>query len=168
MSGEDRCRSAPPRVRGTWNAPTTTDPPTREDPRDGRRHHRRQGRELQRLHRDPALLTVVNVWDVITARVVADTPGTTALATASHSIAASYGYQDGENIPRDLMIEAVGRIAAAVDLPVTADLEAGYGDAGETVRPRHRRRHRRRQPRGPDEAAGRGRPRQVEAAVAAG
>ena len=61
-------------------------------------------------------------------------PGTRALATASHSIAAAHGYPDGEQIPRDLMITAVGRIAAAVDLPVTADLEAGYGDAGETVR----------------------------------
>lgn len=51
-----------------------------------------KAQELQRLHRDPELLLVVNVWDVITARVVADTPGTKALATASHSIAASYGY----------------------------------------------------------------------------
>ena len=90
--------------------------------------------ELLRLHTAPELLLVVNVWDVITARVVADIPGTKALATASHSIAASYGYPDGEHIPRDLMISAVGRIAAAVDLPVTADLEAGYGDAGDTVR----------------------------------
>ena len=89
--------------------------------------------ELLRLHRAPELLIVVNVWDVITARVVADTPGTKALATASHSIAAAYGYPDGEQIPRDLMIEAVGRIAAAVDLPVSADLEAGYRDAGETI-----------------------------------
>jgi len=86
------------------------------------------------LHRAPALLKVVNVWDVISATVVADVPGTTALATASHSIAASHGYPDGEHIPVDLMIAAVGRIAAAVPLPVTADLEAGYGDAGETVR----------------------------------
>jgi 2-methylisocitrate lyase-like PEP mutase family enzyme len=90
--------------------------------------------ELLRLHRDPALLTVVNVWDVISARVVAGVSGTQALATASHSIAASLGYEDGENIPVDEMIAAVGRIAAATDLPVTADLEAGYGDAGETVR----------------------------------
>ncbi|HET6968995.1 MAG TPA: isocitrate lyase/phosphoenolpyruvate mutase family protein, partial [Ornithinibacter sp.] len=89
--------------------------------------------ELQRLHADPELLVVVNVWDVITARTVADVPGTKALATASHSIAASYGYPDGEQIPRDLMIEAVGRIAAAVDLPVTADLEAGYGDVAGTI-----------------------------------
>ena len=92
-----------------------------------------KARELLRLHLDTELLLVVNVWDVITAKVVADTPGTKALATASHSIAASYGYPDGEQIPRDLMLEAVGRIAAAVDLPVTADLEAGYGDPGETV-----------------------------------
>lgn len=90
--------------------------------------------ELLRLHRDPRLLTVVNVWDVISARVVADVPGTTALATASHSIAASLGYADDENIPVDLMLEAVGRIVAATSLPVSADLEGGYGDAAETVR----------------------------------
>jgi 2-methylisocitrate lyase-like PEP mutase family enzyme len=89
---------------------------------------------LLELHAAPALLKVVNVWDVISAKVIADLDGTKALATASHSIAASYGYEDGENIPTDLMIEAVGRIAAATDLPVSADLEAGYGDPGETVR----------------------------------
>lgn len=89
--------------------------------------------ELLRLHSDPELLVVVNVWDVITATVVAD-QGSKALATASHSIAASLGYADGENIPRDEMIAAVGRIVGAVDIPVSADLEAGYGDAGETVR----------------------------------
>ena len=90
--------------------------------------------ELLRLHTDPALLVLVNVWDVISATVVAALPGCRALATASHSIAASHGYPDGENIPLDLMIVAVGRIAAAVDLPVSADLEAGYGDPGTTVR----------------------------------
>ena len=41
-----------------------------------------------------------------------------------------YGYEDGEQIPLDLMLEAVGRVVEAVDLPVTADLEGGYGDAG--------------------------------------
>jgi 2-methylisocitrate lyase-like PEP mutase family enzyme len=44
------------------------------------------------------------------------------------------GYEDGERIPLDLMLEAVGRIVVGVDLPVTADLEGGYGDAGETCR----------------------------------
>ncbi len=86
------------------------------------------------LHTDPTLLTLVNVWDVASARVVAQAEGTRALATASHAIAAMYGYEDGEQIPRDLMLEAVGRVVDAVDLPVTADLEAGYGDAAETVR----------------------------------
>jgi 2-methylisocitrate lyase-like PEP mutase family enzyme len=90
--------------------------------------------ELRRLHASPELLVLVNVWDVVSATVVAQAPGTTALATASHSIAASLGYPDGEVIPRDEMLAAVARIAAATDLPVSADLESGYGDAGETVR----------------------------------
>ena len=89
---------------------------------------------LLRLHTGPDLLMVVNVWDVVSATVVASVPGTKAIATASHSIAATFGYPDQEVIPRDLMIDMCGRIAAAVDLPVSADLEAGYGDAGETVR----------------------------------
>jgi len=90
--------------------------------------------EFLRLHRDPELLTVVNVWDVISAHVVADTPGTKALATASHGIAATLGYADGENIPVDEMLDICGRIAKAVDLPVSADLEGGYGDAPGTIR----------------------------------
>jgi 2-methylisocitrate lyase-like PEP mutase family enzyme len=90
--------------------------------------------ELLRLHQDPTLLTVVNVWDSISAKVVADTPGSSAIATASHSIAASWGYPDGEKIPVDMMIEAVGRIVEATTLPVTADLEAGYGDPAGTIR----------------------------------
>src|SRR4051812_36069211 len=90
--------------------------------------------ELLALHRAPELLTVVNVWDVVSATVVAQVDGTRALATASHSIAASLGYEDGERIPRDLMLEAVGRIVRATGLPVTADLEAGYGDPADTVR----------------------------------
>jgi 2-methylisocitrate lyase-like PEP mutase family enzyme len=90
--------------------------------------------ELRRLHDDPEPLILVNVWDVASARVVAGLPGCTALATASHSIAAAHGYEDGEQIPLDLMIAAIARITAAVDLPVSADLEAGYGDPETTVR----------------------------------
>ena len=95
---------------------------------------RARATDLLRLHQDPSLLTVVNVWDVISAQVVAQVEGTKALATASHSIASSFGYPDGENIPLDLMLEQVGRIVEATGLPVTADLEGGYGDAAETVR----------------------------------
>ncbi|WP_136708348.1 isocitrate lyase/phosphoenolpyruvate mutase family protein [Agromyces sp. H66] len=90
--------------------------------------------ELRRLHAAPELLQVVNVWDVVSARAIAALPQTRAIATASHSIAATFGYPDGEQIPVDLMLDMVGRIANAVDVPVSADLEAGYGDPGETIR----------------------------------
>ncbi|MET3920058.1 isocitrate lyase/phosphoenolpyruvate mutase family protein [Arthrobacter sp. UYEF20] len=90
--------------------------------------------ELLRLHQAPEILQVINVWDAISTKVVADVPGIAALATASHSIAASRGYADGENIPVEEMIDAVRLIAASTSLPVSADLEAGYGNPGETVR----------------------------------
>lgn len=88
---------------------------------------------LRDLHLAPELLQVVNVWDAVSARVVADVPGTKALATAGHSIAATLGYPDGE-IPPDLLIDMIGRITAATDLPVTADLDDGHGNPGDLVR----------------------------------
>lgn len=89
---------------------------------------------LLELHQATELLTVVNVWDVVSAQVVADTEGTRALATASHSIASTLGYPDGEVIPLEEMLDMVRRIVTATDLPVSADLEGGYGDAPETIR----------------------------------
>jgi 2-methylisocitrate lyase-like PEP mutase family enzyme len=93
-----------------------------------------RARTLLDLHTAPEILVLANVWDVVSARVVAATEGVRALATASHSIAATFGYEDGENIPLDLHLDMVARITAAVDLPVTMDFEAGYGDPGETAR----------------------------------
>jgi 2-methylisocitrate lyase-like PEP mutase family enzyme len=93
-----------------------------------------RARTLLDLHRAPEILVLTNVWDVVSARVVAATEGVRALATASHSIASTFGYEDGENIPLDLHLGMVERITQAVDLPVTMDFEAGYGDAGETAR----------------------------------
>lgn len=75
----------------------------------------------------------MNVWDVVSARAVAALPETKAIATAGHGVAASFGFEDGTT-PREIMIDMVGRIAAAVPVPVTADLDDGYGDAGETTR----------------------------------
>ncbi|MFL2001677.1 isocitrate lyase/PEP mutase family protein [Microbacterium sp. A1-JK] len=93
-----------------------------------------KAQSFAQLHTAPEILRVVNVWDVVSTKAIAALPETKAIATAGHSIAATFGYEDGENIPVDVMLDMVRRIAEAVDLPVTADLDAGYGDAGETVR----------------------------------
>ena len=96
-----------------------------------------RAQELRRLHEDPSILVLVNVWDVASARTVASVPGCRAIATASWAIAAAHGLPDGEAIGRDRMIDLVGEIVAAVPLPVTADLEGGYGETpaevGETI-----------------------------------
>lgn len=96
--------------------------------------HADRAAELLRLHESPRILVLANVWDVGSAKAVAAVDGIAAIATASHAVAAAHGYPDGEQIPLDLHLAAIERVCAAVTLPVTADLEAGYGDAGETVR----------------------------------
>ncbi len=88
---------------------------------------------LQDLYASPTILRVVNVWDAISTKAVADLPGTTAIATAGHSIAASHGYEDGA-IGLDAMLSAVAEIVAATELPVSADLDDGYEDPAETTR----------------------------------
>src|SRR3954468_4295408 len=94
---------------------------------------REKAEELRRLHAAPEPLVLVNAWDAASARVVAAAPGCRAIATASWSIAAARGVPDGEAIPLSEMLEGVATVARAVELPVTADLERGYGDAGATV-----------------------------------
>jgi 2-methylisocitrate lyase-like PEP mutase family enzyme len=86
------------------------------------------------LHRAPPLLVLPNAWDVQSARVLAALPGCRALATTSVGVARSLGFEDGEQAPAEEMIRAAGRIADAVDVPVTGDLERGYRDPGGTAR----------------------------------
>ncbi|HET7043425.1 MAG TPA: isocitrate lyase/phosphoenolpyruvate mutase family protein [Gaiellaceae bacterium] len=83
---------------------------------------------FRRMHLEPPLLVLPNAWDVASARVLAPLPGCRALATSSAAVARSLGWEDGEQAPVEEMVRVAGRIAAAVDVPVTADLEAGYGD----------------------------------------
>jgi 2-methylisocitrate lyase-like PEP mutase family enzyme len=94
---------------------------------------REKAEELRRLHAAPEPLVLVNAWDAASARVVAGVPGCKAIATASWSIAAAHGSKDGENLDLDTMLAGVKLVADAVSLPVTADLERGYGDAGATL-----------------------------------
>src|SRR4051794_19562544 len=87
---------------------------------------------LRALHKGPRLLVLANVWDGASARIVAKA-GFPALATSSAAVAYVYGYPDGQRITRDEMMEMVERIAHAVPLPVSADVEAGYGESTEAA-----------------------------------
>ena len=87
---------------------------------------RRRARTLRGLHSDPAVLVLPNVWDPIGARVLASR-GYPAVATASAAISSALGFEDGEKIRRRTMLETVARISCAVPVPVTADMESGYG-----------------------------------------
>ncbi len=71
-------------------------------------------------------LVLANPWDAVSARAFVGA-GFPALATSSGAIATVLGYEDGERTPPDEMFAAVARIVRAVDVPVTADIEAGYG-----------------------------------------
>jgi len=84
------------------------------------------------LHAGPTILVLPNAWDVASARLIEDA-GFAAIATSSAGVAWALGYPDGERISRAEMLEVVRRIAAAVRLPVTADMEAGYGATPEAA-----------------------------------
>lgn len=86
--------------------------------------------QFRQLHRGPRALVLANVWDVASARII-QAAGFPALATTSAGIAFSLGYPDGQKIPREEMIARIRRIARAVDVPVSADIEAGYGRTPE-------------------------------------
>jgi 2-methylisocitrate lyase-like PEP mutase family enzyme len=89
---------------------------------------------LRQLHLKPPILVLPNAWDVASAKQFAALPGCRALATTSAAVARSLGWEDGEQAPVEEMLRANERIAAAVDLPVTGDLEHGYGDPVGTAR----------------------------------
>jgi 2-methylisocitrate lyase-like PEP mutase family enzyme len=85
-----------------------------------------QADQLRGLHVPGSPLLLVNAWDPPSARRLAH-DGYPAIATTSAGVAEALGYEDGNVTPPDEMLAAVGRIATVVDVPVTADLEAGYG-----------------------------------------
>ena len=87
---------------------------------------------LRKLHHGPRLLALANAWDVVSARILEDV-GHPAIATSSAAVAFSRGYPDGQRISRDEMLDVVGRVARAVRVPVTADMESGYGKTPEEI-----------------------------------
>jgi 2-methylisocitrate lyase-like PEP mutase family enzyme len=92
----------------------------------------RKAEVLRKLHHGGKILVLANAWEVSSARIFEEM-GFPAIATTSAGIAASLGYPDGQFISRDEMLDIVGRIARAVHVPVTADLEAGYGPTIEDM-----------------------------------
>jgi methylisocitrate lyase len=92
----------------------------------------RKAELLSALHVKGKPLVLFNVWDAGSAKAVI-AGGAKAIATGSWSVASANGFADGERIPLELAIENVRRIAASIDLPVTADLESGYGRTPEDV-----------------------------------
>ena len=90
---------------------------------------RARAEAFRNMHRG-RLLLLPNAWDVASARIFED-GGFGAIATTSAGIAFALGYPDGQRISRQEMLAVIGRIAAAVQVPVTADVEAGYGNRPE-------------------------------------
>jgi 2-methylisocitrate lyase-like PEP mutase family enzyme len=84
-------------------------------------------RMFRELHHQTELLILPNAWDTASARVL-EAAGFPAIATTSAGIAAVLGYPDGESAPLARMIDAARTIIDAVRVPVSIDLEAGYGD----------------------------------------
>jgi 2-methylisocitrate lyase-like PEP mutase family enzyme len=84
------------------------------------------------LHGGRKTLVLPNAWDVASARIFEEA-GFSAIATSSAGVAFALGYPDGQKISRSEMLAVVHRIAKAVHVPVTADVEAGYGGEPEAV-----------------------------------
>jgi 2-methylisocitrate lyase-like PEP mutase family enzyme len=93
---------------------------------------KQKAEQLRALHIRGKPLVLFNVWDAGSAKAVA-AGGAKAIATGSWSVANANGFADGEHIPLDFAIENLRRIVGVTDLPVTIDLESGYGDAPDVV-----------------------------------
>src|SRR5690242_10330587 len=93
---------------------------------------REKANQFRQLHQGPDILVLPNAWDVTSARMF-EQAGFSAIATTSSGVAAVYGFADGQQISRALMIEAISRMANAVACPLSADIEAGFGGAIEEV-----------------------------------
>ncbi|MBI3491271.1 MAG: isocitrate lyase/phosphoenolpyruvate mutase family protein [Acidobacteria bacterium] len=87
---------------------------------------------LRALHHGPPILVLPNAWDAVSARLF-EAEGFPAIATTSAGVAATLGYPDGGVVPAREMIEAVARIARAVRVPVTADIEHAYATTPDAV-----------------------------------
>ena len=87
---------------------------------------------FRQLHNNGRILLLPNAWDVISAKIF-EKEGAEAIGTTSAGIAAALGYLDGQHMPKDLFLKSVERIISAVNIPVSVDIEAGYGKTVDEV-----------------------------------
>lgn len=82
--------------------------------------------QFHHFHNAPEILVLPNAWDAASARIL-EQVGFRALATTSSGVAAALGYEDGEQISREMLVETVARITHVITCPLTVDIESGYG-----------------------------------------
>lgn len=87
---------------------------------------KRKAELFRELHFGNKPLVLPNAWDAISAKLFEES-GAKAIGTTSAGIAASLGFADGQKMPKDVFLSAAKRVIQSVDIPVTVDLEAGYG-----------------------------------------
>ncbi len=95
-------------------------------------NQRQLAENFRRLHRAPPILLLPNAWDPMSARIF-EAAGFPAAATTSGGLAWALGYADGEKAPWGEVVAATRRIAEAVRVPLTADIETGYGETPDAV-----------------------------------
>lgn len=88
--------------------------------------------KFRKLHAGPKLLVLPNAWDAASAALI-QAAGFPAIVTSSAGCASALGFSDGNRIPREEMLGSVRHIAAAVEIPVSADMESGYGSGAENA-----------------------------------
>lgn len=98
---------------------------------------RAKANAFRAMHDRSRLLILPNAWDAMSARFIEEA-GARAIATTSAGLAFSLGYPDGEYAPRDEVVRAIARIARVIEVPLSADIESGFGadarEVAETVR----------------------------------
>ena len=93
---------------------------------------RQLAEDFRKLHRAPPILLLPNAWDPMSARIF-EAAGFPAVATTSGGLAWALGYADGEKTPWPEVVAATRRMAEAVRVPLTADIETGYGETPDAV-----------------------------------
>ena len=87
---------------------------------------------FSQLHQQTEPLLLGNIWDVNSAHIF-EAAGYKAIGTSSHALATAFGYDDGENLPFDSILRVARRVAETVKIPLTVDIEGGYGDSAAEI-----------------------------------